>query len=226
MRMWQLSNFTPVPVIAGFERDAQGHSHYVVTISASFRIDAAGRAWFDADQPPPLQSPQFLENDPEGLLTADADQGLPHPGIDILLAADAMLTPTEPRRRLTLRLAGMQRRVVLMTGLGDAALLGVGRKDRRPVLRPDIGPLSIKLRRVVRHREMDLQDRAVAHHGGIERDLDDFGMADIPLGCEVHRWWGLPTADYQRPALPHIERWFAALKARPAAKGVLDLAVE
>ncbi len=55
---------------------------------------------------------------------------------------------------------------------------------------------------------------------------DDFGMADIPLGCEVHRWWGLPTADYQRPALPHIERWFAALKARPAAKGVLDLAVE
>ena len=35
MRMWQLSNFTPFPVIAGFERDAQGHSHYVVTISAS-----------------------------------------------------------------------------------------------------------------------------------------------------------------------------------------------
>lgn len=122
MRMWQLSNFTPFPVIAGFERDAQGHSHYVVTISASFRIDAAGRAWFDADQPPPLQSPQFLENDPEGLLTADADQGLPHPGIDILLAADAMLAPTEPRRRLTLRLAGMQR---------DLDLLAPMQRDRR-----------------------------------------------------------------------------------------------
>ena len=55
---------------------------------------------------------------------------------------------------------------------------------------------------------------------------EHFGMADIPLGCEVHRWWGLPAADYQRPALPHIERWFAALQARPAAKGVLDLKVE
>ena len=55
---------------------------------------------------------------------------------------------------------------------------------------------------------------------------DDFSMADMPLGCEVHRWWGLPTADYQRPEFPHIERWFAALKARPAAQGVLDLAVE
>ena len=137
MRMWQLSNFTPFPVIAGFERDAQGHSHYVVTISASFRIDAAGRAWFDADQPPPLQSPQFLENDPEGLLTADADQGLPHPGIDILLAADAMLAPTEPRRRLTLRLAGMQR---------DLDLLAPMQRDRRGHSQPvEAAPAPVPL---------------------------------------------------------------------------------
>ena len=47
-----------------------------------------------------------------------------------------------------------------------------------------------------------------------------FTMADIPLGCEVHRWFGLPQ---QREPRPHIERWFASLVARPAAKGVLDL---
>jgi len=47
-----------------------------------------------------------------------------------------------------------------------------------------------------------------------------FTMADIPLGCEVQRWFGLPQAREKRP---HIERWFASLLARPAAKGVLDL---
>jgi len=47
-----------------------------------------------------------------------------------------------------------------------------------------------------------------------------FTMADIPLGCEVQRWFGLPQA---REPRPHIERWFATLLARPAAKGVLDL---
>jgi glutathione S-transferase len=47
-------------------------------------------------------------------------------------------------------------------------------------------------------------------------------MADIPLGCEVHRWFGLPQAREKRP---NIERWFAALAARPAAKGVLDMAL-
>ena len=49
-----------------------------------------------------------------------------------------------------------------------------------------------------------------------------FSMADIPLGCEVQRWFGLPQS---RAARPHIERWFATLLARPAAKGVLDMAL-
>lgn len=49
-----------------------------------------------------------------------------------------------------------------------------------------------------------------------------FTMADIPLGCEVQRWFGLPQAREKRP---HVERWFATLLARPAAKGVLDLAL-
>jgi len=49
-----------------------------------------------------------------------------------------------------------------------------------------------------------------------------FTMADIPLGCEVQRWLGMPQAREKRP---NIERWFASLLARPAAKGVLDLAL-
>lgn len=53
-----------------------------------------------------------------------------------------------------------------------------------------------------------------------------FTMADVPIGCELHRWFGLPAELYARPAWPHLERYFAALRGRPAARGVLDLALE
>ena len=51
---------------------------------------------------------------------------------------------------------------------------------------------------------------------------DRFTMADIPLACEVHRWFGLPQP---RQSRPHIERWYADLRARQASKGVLDMAL-
>ena len=51
---------------------------------------------------------------------------------------------------------------------------------------------------------------------------ESFTMADIPLGCEVQRWFGLPQTRERRP---NIERWFATLLARPGATGVLDLAL-
>ncbi|MDZ7938715.1 MAG: glutathione S-transferase [Rhodoferax sp.] len=49
---------------------------------------------------------------------------------------------------------------------------------------------------------------------------DHFSMADIPVACDVHRWFGLPQP---RPDWPHLERWFACILARPAIRGVLDL---
>lgn len=45
-------------------------------------------------------------------------------------------------------------------------------------------------------------------------------MADIPIACEVHRWWGLPQP---RPVWPHLERWYARWLEHPASRGVLDL---
>lgn len=45
-------------------------------------------------------------------------------------------------------------------------------------------------------------------------------MADIPIACEIHRWWGLPQP---RPAWVNIERWYAQMLAHPASRGVLDL---
>ena len=49
---------------------------------------------------------------------------------------------------------------------------------------------------------------------------EHFTMADIPIGCEIHRWWGLPQ---DRPSRPNIDRWYASMKARPASLGILDV---
>jgi glutathione S-transferase len=47
-----------------------------------------------------------------------------------------------------------------------------------------------------------------------------FTMADIPVACETHRWFGLPQ---QRQSRPHIERWYDSIRARQASMGVLDM---
>ena len=47
-------------------------------------------------------------------------------------------------------------------------------------------------------------------------------MADIPLACEIHRWFGLGVSTKKRPAL---EAWYAKILARPASNGVLTLAL-
>lgn len=45
-------------------------------------------------------------------------------------------------------------------------------------------------------------------------------MADIPIACEMHRWWGLPLDHAEHP---HLRRWYQGLLARPAARGALDV---
>ncbi len=54
----------------------------------------------------------------------------------------------------------------------------------------------------------------------VERALDDhpwlsgpsFGLGDIPMGIYVHTWLSL---DIERPDMPNVQRWYAALKDRP-----------
>ena len=47
-----------------------------------------------------------------------------------------------------------------------------------------------------------------------------FSMTDIPVACDIHRWFGLPQ---ERQHYPALERWFAAVSTRPATRGVLDI---
>jgi glutathione S-transferase len=51
---------------------------------------------------------------------------------------------------------------------------------------------------------------------------DTFCMADIPIACEAHRWFSLPQPRTQRT---HLDRWYQDILARPAARGVLDIAL-
>jgi glutathione S-transferase len=51
---------------------------------------------------------------------------------------------------------------------------------------------------------------------------DSLTMADLPIACEMHRWWGLP----REPAPhPNLQRWYDAMRRLPAARGVLDVAL-
>ncbi|MBE7366957.1 glutathione S-transferase family protein [Ramlibacter pallidus] len=51
---------------------------------------------------------------------------------------------------------------------------------------------------------------------------DTLTMADIPIACEMHRWWGLPL---EHPPHPHLRRWYDGVRHLPAARGVLDLSL-
>jgi glutathione S-transferase len=51
---------------------------------------------------------------------------------------------------------------------------------------------------------------------------DRLTMADLPIACEIHRWINLPQPRTERP---HLDRWYAAILARPSSRGVLDLAL-
>ena len=62
-------------------------------------------------------------------------------------------------------------------GLGDLRLLVVLREDFAAVLRAVVGALVVQLGRVVRHREIDLQDFSVGDLLRVERDLHRLGVA-------------------------------------------------
>lgn len=51
---------------------------------------------------------------------------------------------------------------------------------------------------------------------------DQIGMGDIPLGCFAYAWFELPI---ERPAMQHLEAWYARLKARPAYQAAVMTAL-
>lgn len=67
---------------------------------------------------------------------------------------------------------------------------------------------------------LDLLDARLARQAFLAGER--FTVADIPVACEIHRWYGLPQ---ERAARPHLDRWYQALLDRTGARGVLDQAL-
>ena len=79
---------------------------------------------------------------------------------------------------------GLERvRLVELGDVGprDLHLLGVDGKNRRAVLRAGIRSLPIELGRIMRHREIDLQDVPVADRRGSNVTLTDSACPVLPV---------------------------------------------
>jgi glutathione S-transferase len=57
---------------------------------------------------------------------------------------------------------------------------------------------------------MDAQLGKTRHLAG-----DEFSYGDIPVGIMIYRYMQLIP---ERPATPHLDRWYAAISSRPAFK--------
>jgi len=80
---------------------------------------------------------------------------------------------------------------------------------RTPEDQRDAAAVADRIARCARH--MILLDRELAERpflGG-----DRLGLADIPAGTNLFRWFGIPI---ERPTVPHVESWYRRLQQRPA----------
>lgn len=81
---------------------------------------------------------------------------------------------------------------------------------------PQRNPAAIEVDRLATIevlRVLDAQLAATAFVGG-----GAFTMGDIAVGCAVWRWMALSV---ERPPLPHLQRWFDSLAARPTYRRVV-----
>ena len=77
---------------------------------------------------------------------------------------------------------------------------------------------AIENSRVKTAETLRIVDSHLASRGYLAGDALTIG--DIPMGCSIWRWMMLPI---ERPRLPNVERWFDALKKRPAYQKIVML---
>ena len=59
-------------------------------------------------------------------------------------------------------------------------------------------------------KQMAILDRALAQSPWLSGA--EFGIGDIPMGVYAHTYF---SVDIERPAVPHVEDWYARIRARP-----------
>jgi glutathione S-transferase len=78
-------------------------------------------------------------------------------------------------------------------------------------------PAAIEQSRVNWNRHMTIFDAALKESAAYVTG-SAFTLADVVLGLSTHRWYSSPI---DRPPLSHVEKYYDALRARPAAAKVL-----
>jgi glutathione S-transferase len=120
--------------------------------------------------------------------------------------------PAQPLRRGTLD--GLAQQTTL-NGAGREAFIQL---VRTPQHRRDAQAIAAS--QAATEPLLALLDAHLARHAFMAGERAT--LADIPIACEMHRWWGLPLRHAEHA---HLRRWYDGLRERPAARGVLDLAL-
>lgn len=164
-----------------------------------------------------VREPQFLGLNPNGLVPLLEDDGFTlwesNAIVRYLCAkhASGTLYPEDLRARFVAEQWMDWQQTTLNPAGRDAFLQWIrtpeAQRDRHAIARSVAATEPL----------MDLLDAHLAQQPYLAGER--FTMADIAVGCEIHRWWGLPQ---ERISRTHLDAWYQNLLARPGARGVID----
>nr|WP_256515567.1 glutathione S-transferase [Alsobacter ponti] len=165
-------------------------------------------------------TPEYLARNPNGLVPTLEDDGLvlwESNSIVRYLAArygrDTLWVDDPGQRALAERWMDWQI-AEFAPAMGPAFMHLV----RTPAEKRD--PAIIEASRVKAERLLGILDAHLAGRDALEHGR--LTMADIVLAPNIHRWLNMPIA---RQPHPNVERWYARLRALPAAARALPLPV-
>lgn len=167
-----------------------------------------------------VDTPEYRRMNPNGLVPVIEDDGFvlwESNAIVRYLAAKhgaGTLWPDDARRRADVDRWMEWQSTTFTPAMRDAFLQTV----RTPAEKRD--PAVIEASRAASEKAAAILDAHLAGRAFVAGDA--FSPADIVLGCAAHRWLHLPLA---REPRPELERWYAALGARPGARQVVETPV-
>jgi glutathione S-transferase len=176
------------------------------------RIDVGGK--FGGND-----TPEYLAMNPNGLVPVIEDEGFvlyeSNAIVRYLAARDpaARLWPADPRAR-----ADIDRWMEWQSTNYTPAMWGAfWQLIRTPADKRDAA--LVESSRAKSEKASGILDAHLATRPYLAGEA--FSAADIVVGCAAHRWLNLPL---ERVPRPHLARWYAELKARPASRQVTSQA--
>ena len=191
LTIWGRLNSHNVKKVAWFAQEL-GVEHVRHDIGGKFGMDAA-----------------YLAKNPNALIPTIEDGGL------VLWESNAILRylasryggealwPADPAQR-----ALADRWMDWQFAYADAQRDAFLNLIRRPAESRDMAAVARSAAKAA--EQMTILDRYLADMPWLSGEA--FGVGDVPMGVYAYTWF---TLDIERPALRHVERWYAALRERP-----------